>query len=467
MNMDEEREIASIRVGDRIRRALGDIGPLAENIREVGRMLHPIVVDQDGHLIAGRRRLEAARRLGWTRVPVRVLDLRGLLARKAEASENLYRLPLNPVEAEAAWQVLLPMAREAARERQKEGAKTGGRGHKKTLGKLSTRFSVPEVRKARSRAAKATGYSHRTLEKVQVVREASEKDPDKYKPLLDKLDKPNAKVDKVFSEFKKLKVKLDPPALASSEYGDGRVRMLQGDFLQVPLSQLSVGSVNMVITSPPYNLAKGYGAEGDQMSAEEYRAFTGKWLAKAYAVLADKGRCCVNVPFDVGLGDQDLPVYSIVVQAALAVGFRYMFTIVWHKGPSSKRTAWGSYGKPSAPHYQSECEAVVVLYKGSWARPPSGTVDITETEFQDWTAGPWTFPGQPAAQAGGHPAAFPVELPKRLLKLFGYVGDTVLDPFMGSGSTLLACKGCGREGIGVEVEPSYVKAAAERLGFRP
>lgn len=106
---------------------------------------------------------------------------------------------------------------------------------------------------------------------------------------------------------------------------------------------------------------------------------------------------------------------------------------------------------------------IAVLYKKSWKKTSgSRKSDITKKEFVDWTNGGWTFMGESKKRVG-HPAAFPVELPRRCIKLFTFVGDIVLDPFLGSGSTLIACVLTGRFGNGIEIDKNYCEIAEKRL----
>ena len=148
---------------------------------------------------------------------------------------------------------------------------------------------------------------------------------------------------------------------------------------------------------------------------------------------------------------------------AKEVGFRYHSTIVWNEGNISRRTAWGSWMSASAPYVIAPVELIVVLYREHWKRSSgSRDSDITRQEFMDWTNGLWTFNGERKKRVG-HPAPFPVELPRRCIRLFSYVGDTVLDPFMGSGTTLVAARDCGRRAIGVEIEERYCALARDRL----
>jgi len=117
----------------------------------------------------------------------------------------------------------------------------------------------------------------------------------------------------------------------------------------------------------------------------------------------------------------------------------------------------------SAPYVIAPVELIVVLYKREWKRTRAGAEsDVTRDEFMDWTNGLWTFSGESKNRIG-HPAPFPVELPRRCIKLFSFVGDTVLDPFMGSGTTLIAASRNNRAGIGIELAREYCALARGRL----
>jgi site-specific DNA-methyltransferase (adenine-specific) len=252
-----------------------------------------------------------------------------------------------------------------------------------------------------------------------------------------------------------------PPALFYEENGQ---TIIHGNVLTT--RHIPAGTVDLVVTSPPYNVDIPYASHDDRLSYDDYLAFSRKWMARCYRWLDTSGRFCLNIPLDKNKGGQQ-SVGADLTTLAKAAGFRYHATIIWNEGNISRRTAWGSWMSPSAPFVIAPVELIVVLYKGTWKKPASKkTSDITRDEFMAWTNGLWTFPGESKKKAG-HPAPFPVELPRRCMKLFSYVGDIVLDPFMGSGSTLVAALECDRRGIGIELDEGYCRVARERIQKEP
>jgi len=221
-------------------------------------------------------------------------------------------------------------------------------------------------------------------------------------------------------------------------------------------------SIDLVVTSPPYNVDIRYNSMDDKIPYPEYLKFTQKWLKKVYRLLKDDGRFCLNIPLDKNKGGQQ-SVYADIVTIAKEVGFKYHSTIVWNEQNISRRTAWGSWLSASAPYVIAPVEMIVVLYKKRWKKDSKGKKsNITREEFIEWTNGVWSFPGESKRRVN-HPAPFPVELPKRCIKLFTFVGDVVLDPFLGSGTTLIACILTGRRGIGIEIDKRYCQIAKQRI----
>ncbi|MGH7885363.1 MAG: DNA-methyltransferase [Thermodesulfobacteriota bacterium] len=229
------------------------------------------------------------------------------------------------------------------------------------------------------------------------------------------------------------------------------------------IDQIPKSSVDLIVTSPPYNVDIHYNSHKDDLTYQEYLEFTEKWLAKCFELARDDGRFCLNIPLDKNKGGQQA-VCADITNIARTVGWNYHSTIIWNEGNISRRTAWGSWMSASAPYVIAPVEVILVLYKKDWKkRNGQKKNDITRQEFMDWTNGVWTFNGQSKKGAGGHPAAFPIELPRRCIKLFSFVGDIVFDPFLGSGSTLVAAHLNKRKGIGVDIDKNYCDIAIDRL----
>jgi site-specific DNA-methyltransferase (adenine-specific) len=221
-------------------------------------------------------------------------------------------------------------------------------------------------------------------------------------------------------------------------------------------------SVDLIVTSPPYNVDIRYNSYDDTLPYDIYLEFTQKWLEKTYRLLKDDGRFCLNIPLDKNKGGQQ-NVYADIVTITRKLGFQYHSTIVWNEQNISRRTAWGSWLSAAAPYVIAPVEMIAVLYKKRWKKlSGSKRSDITKNEFIEWTNGVWTFMGESKKRVS-HPAPFPVELPRRCIKLFTFVGDVVVDPFLGSGTTLIACVLTGRKGIGVEIDKNYCEIAKKRL----
>ncbi|MBI4654313.1 MAG: site-specific DNA-methyltransferase [Nitrospirae bacterium] len=222
------------------------------------------------------------------------------------------------------------------------------------------------------------------------------------------------------------------------------------------------GSIDLIVMSPPYNVDIKYNSHDDTMSHDDYLSFTKKWLGRCYGFLKDDGRFCLNIPLDKNKGGQQ-SVCADITTIAKQIGFKYHSTIVWNEQNISRRTAWGSWLSAAAPYVIAPVEVIVVLYKNRWKKTSgSRKSDITKKEFMEWTNGVWNFSGESKKRVG-HPAPFPIELPRRCIKLFSFVGDTILDPFLGSGSTLLACLQTDRVGIGIDIDKKYCDLAKTRL----
>jgi len=243
-------------------------------------------------------------------------------------------------------------------------------------------------------------------------------------------------------------------------FDNGQTRIINGDMFSI--KKIAAGSIDLIVTSPPYNVDIQYNSHNDQLTYDDYRDFSRRWMKRCFTWLKNDGRFCLNIPLDKNKGGQQC-VGADLTTIAKKIGFSYHSTIVWNEGNISRRTAWGSWTSASAPYVIAPVELIVILYKKSWKKTSgSKESDISRKEFMEWTNGLWTFNGERKKKTG-HPAPFPVELPLRCMKLFSFIGDTVLDPFMGSGSTLVAASQCQRKGIGIEIDPGYCELAVTRI----
>jgi len=228
------------------------------------------------------------------------------------------------------------------------------------------------------------------------------------------------------------------------------------------MAELPAGCAHLMVTSPPYNAGKEYDQD---LTLDEYRALLRRVFAETYRVLVSGGRACVNV---ANLGRKPyLPLHAFVIQDMLDIGFHMRGEVIWDKGSSaSSSTAWGSWRSAANPVLRDVHEYVLVFSKESFSRKAEGRRStITRDAFLEWTKSVWSFPAASARKIG-HPAPFPEELPRRLIELYSFRGDVILDPFCGSGTTCLAAANLGRHFVGYEIESKYVRLAEARLAAR-
>jgi modification methylase len=224
------------------------------------------------------------------------------------------------------------------------------------------------------------------------------------------------------------------------------------------MEELPDDCVALMVTSPPYNVGKDY--DGD-LSLEEYLGLLKRVLGETYRVLEPGGRVAVNV---ANLGRRPYLALNHRVAALLEdLGFLLRGEIVWQKAQGAGGScAWGSWCSARNPTLRDVHEYVVVASKGSFRRLRLGEDTISRREFLEATVSVWNI-APASARRIGHPAPFPVELPRRLIELYTFLGDLVLDPFMGSGSTAVAAVESGRHFVGYETEPAYLEIARARV----
>lgn len=244
------------------------------------------------------------------------------------------------------------------------------------------------------------------------------------------------------------------------------IDLINGDSLN-ELKNIKLSSVNCIITSPPYNVdlgnnkykKNGYNTHNDNMPYDKYLNWIKDIFTECYKILSNDGRLCVNI----GDGKNGkIPTHSDFIQLCKDIGFLPLTTIIWNKNNTSNRCAWGSYLSAKAPSFPRPFEYVLVFGK-TYSLERKGITTITKDEWVEYSNGLWTFSPEKEQKKIGHPAMFPVELPHRLIKMLTYEGDVVLDPFMGSGTTGIACIKNKRKFIGIEIDREYYNIAKNRL----
>jgi len=226
------------------------------------------------------------------------------------------------------------------------------------------------------------------------------------------------------------------------------------------MAELPDNSVHLMVTSPPYNVGKTY---DEDLTLAEYLAFLVRVWAETYRVLVPGGRACVNI---ANLGRKPyIPLHTFVARDMIELGFLMRGEIIWDKAASaSASTAWGSWQSATNPTLRDIHEYILVFSKGSYRRDrvEDRKDTITKDEFLEFTKSVWTFPAESARKIG-HPAPFPIELPNRLIQLYTFEGEIVLDPFMGSGQTALAAIKSNRHFVGYELNSEYQNLANKRI----
>ena len=221
-----------------------------------------------------------------------------------------------------------------------------------------------------------------------------------------------------------------------------------GDFLE-EAKTIPDNSVDLIITSPPYNSGQEYEKE---MTIGDYIQFADRCSLEMARII--KGRICLNIAFDTETKERKnvpIPLVQIWMNALSKAELKYRDTIVWNKLNCHSDTAWGSFRSASAPHLRHIAEAVLVYYKNDW-KIGSGKNNISSYEFTRWSLNIWTIN---TAKRLGHPCPYPVELAERCIKMYSHIGQIVLDPFLGQGTTLRACRETNRIGLGFEINPKY------------
>jgi site-specific DNA-methyltransferase (adenine-specific) len=265
------------------------------------------------------------------------------------------------------------------------------------------------------------------------------------------------------SKFYSRKIYISHKSTSSSEYKEIEIKEnILNNVHYIDSRNMSIlpnESIHLMVTSPPYNCGKEY---DENLSLNEYRELLIEVFEQVYDKLVVGGRACINV---ANLGRSPyIPLHSYIINDMLEIGYLMRGEIIWQKASSAgNSTAWGSWLSATNPTLRDIHEYILVFSKGTMRRSRRGKENtITKKEFMENTTSIWNFPSESATRVG-HPAPFSVELPYRLIQLYTFEGDVVLDPFCGSGTTCIAAIKTKRHYIGFDNNEEYVNLAKRRI----
>lgn len=226
------------------------------------------------------------------------------------------------------------------------------------------------------------------------------------------------------------------------------------------MRELPDNSVHLMVTSPPYNVGKEYDQD---LTLKEYLTLLKNVFKETHRVLVPGGRVAVNI---ANIGRKPyIPLHTEIIQIMQDLGLLMRGEVIWDKGSSSGGScAWGSWKSAANPTLRDSHEYILIFSKDSFQRKKlsSKKDTISRDEFLELTKSIWKFNTESAKKVN-HPAPFPVELPRRLIELYTFEGDVVLDPFMGSGTTAIAALKSGRNFVGYDISKEYVGLANKRI----
>ena len=228
------------------------------------------------------------------------------------------------------------------------------------------------------------------------------------------------------------------------------------------LKQLPDNSIDLIFTSPPYNFGLDYSEHKDGINWKQYFGKLFRIFTECIRITKYGGRIAINVQ---PLYSDFIPIHHIISNFFMENKMIWRNEIIWEKkNYNAKYTAWGSWKSPSNPYLKYTWEYIEVFSKGDLKHPgePSNT-DILDSEFKEWVNAKWSIAPEKSMKDYGHPAMFPEKLAERVIKLFSFKNDVILDPFNGSGTTTKVARNLNRHYIGIDLSKNYVNLALERL----
>lgn len=262
--------------------------------------------------------------------------------------------------------------------------------------------------------------------------------------------------------------------------------IINGDCIEV-MKTLDEGSIDLIVTSPPYGVGIDYDVHQDDMVWEEYEKFTYSWMEQAFRVLKDDGRIALNIPYEINRQAKGGRIFMVseVWQIMKQIGYKFFGVVdLEEESPHrSRTTAWGSWMSPSAPYIYNPKECVILAYKKhhikkvkgepEWVgelgekedkngvmKPKTFYTEEQKREFIDLVFGQWNYFADTKSMTK---ATFSMDIPTKAIKILTYKNDIVLDPFAGSGTSLVAAEVLDRQWIGIELSPNYAEVARKRV----
>jgi site-specific DNA-methyltransferase (adenine-specific) len=263
-------------------------------------------------------------------------------------------------------------------------------------------------------------------------------------------------------------------------------KIINGDCSEV-MKTMPEGSIDLIVTSPPYGVGIDYDVHDDDMDFETYKEFSVKWLTEAFRVLKDDGRIAINVPYEINRQSKGGRVFIVAELWTLMqkIGYKFYGIVdLDEESPHrSKTTAWGSWMSPSAPYIYNPKECVILAYKKTHIKKVKGepqwkfdVVDLEQEdgsikkknvyqdedkkEFMDLVYGQWSYFADTKQMTK---ATFSLDIPQKAIRILSYKNDLVLDPFCGSGTSMVAAEIDKRRWVGIELSPRYCEVARERV----
>ena len=263
-------------------------------------------------------------------------------------------------------------------------------------------------------------------------------------------------------------------------------KIINGDCVE-EMGKLPESSIDLLVTSPPYNVGIDYDTHDDKQSMEDYWNFTENWLSQAFRILKDDGRVAINIPYEVNVQDRGgrILFMSEFWSIMKKVGFKFFGLVDLNEDSPhrSKTTAWGSWMSPSSPYIYNPKECVILAYKKDRVKKVKGEpqwvgeiIDVEQEDgsvkkktvyqeedkkdFMSLVYGQWDYFADTKQQTK---ATFSMDIPMKAIKILTYKNDVVLDPFCGSGTSMVAAVIGDRRWIGIELSPNYCEVARKRV----